>query len=149
MVWPRLAGGFRRPRSRSHSLPSPLSDRLVYIVDDDDDVRDSLKLLLEAHGLTVADFASPEEFITQYRPQQHSCLVLDQHLPTISGLEFLASREQPLDLPVIMVTGRGDSSIRARAFEVGVTAYFEKPVADDQLVVAIQQALECRPERPV
>jgi len=118
---------------------------MVFVVDDDDAVRDSLRLLLESYGMTVEDYASAEAFGAGYRPCGRDCLILDHNLPGASGLDFLASAQgRGLDLPVILVTGQGDSAIRARALQLGVAAYLEKPVADDALVDAIRVALDGR-----
>jgi len=115
----------------------------IFIVDDDDAVRDSLKLLLESYGLTVEDFSSTAEFVRHYRPGGRQCLVLDQHLPGSTGLDFLASRDGALlHLPVILVTGRGDAALRARAVALGVSSYLEKPVNDDVLLRAIRGAVD-------
>jgi two-component system response regulator FixJ len=114
----------------------------VFIVDDDEAVRESLKLLLESYGFAVDDYASPEDFLRRYRPGRRQCLILDQHLPALSGLDFLASAEAAtLELPVILITGRGDSSIRERARALGVIAYFDKPAAGDDLIAAIAEAV--------
>jgi two-component system response regulator FixJ len=117
----------------------------VFIVDDDDAVRDSLKMLLECYGIDVEEYASARDFLRHYRPVVRQCLILDQHLPGISGLDFLASPEgAALGLPVIMVTGRGDASIRDRAYALGAIAYLEKPVAGDVLLSAITKAVDGR-----
>ena len=115
---------------------------LVFIVDDDDAVRDSLRFLLEAHGMTVEDFSSTAEFDAAYRRRPRTCLILDLHLPVTSGLEYLASRgtEGP-GLPVIMVSGGGDDASRERAHELGAIAFLEKPVDDRELLSAIEQAI--------
>jgi FixJ family two-component response regulator len=119
-----------------------LEDATVYVVDDDDGVRDSLQLLLESYGITVEAFESAEAFLGFYRPNGRACLVLDQHLPGATGLDFLGSPEGArLDLPVILVTGRGDAALRSRAFAAGVVAYLEKPVDDGALVAAIERAV--------
>lgn len=118
------------------------TDPIVFIIDDDVAVRDSLKILLESHGLQVADFGSTEEFTAHYRPADHACLVLDQHLPNATGLDFLNSIGAIAPgLPVILVTGRGSAATQSRAFQAGAVAYFEKPVADEQLVSAILRSL--------
>jgi two-component system, LuxR family, response regulator FixJ len=120
-----------------------MSAPTVFIVDDDEAVRDSLKLLLESYGLTVEDFGSTADFLRHYRPGKRQCLILDQHLPGATGLDFLASREgAQLTLPVLLVTGRGDNALRARAVELGVSAYLEKPVVDDKLMSAIRRAVD-------
>jgi FixJ family two-component response regulator len=118
----------------------------IFIVDDDDAVRDSLRMLLESHGMDVDEFASAGDFLRHYHPDRAQCLILDQHLPTLSGLDFLASPEgRALVLPVILLTGRGNASIRDRAYALGARTYLEKPVSGDRLVAAVADAIE-RPE---
>ena len=88
----------------------------IYVVDDDDAVRDSLKILLESYQLSVRDFGSVPEFLDGLEPVGNSCLVLDLHLPAMGGFDVmntLARRGVPL--PVIVITGRGDAQTRARA----------------------------------
>ncbi len=115
---------------------------MIFIVDDDDAVRDSLRLLLEAHGMTVEDFESTAGFTAAYRPHQRSCLILDLHLPGTSGLDYLASlgKEGP-KLPVIMVTGRSDGASRERALQLGAVAFLEKPVDNCELLSTISRAV--------
>lgn len=117
----------------------------VFVVDDDDGVRDSLKLLLESYGIEAVDYATTDAFMRDYAPQARSCLVLDQHLPGATGLDFLDSAEgAQLALPVILLTGRGDAALRTRALQAGAVAYFEKPVDDQELVDAITRAIDGR-----
>ena len=115
---------------------------LVFIVDDDDAVRDSLRLLLETHGLIVHDFRSTAEFDAADRAHPRACLILDLHLPVMSGLDYLASlgKSGP-GLPVIMVSGRADAASRERALRLGAVAFLEKPVDDRQLLSAIDRAV--------
>ncbi|HXW22476.1 MAG TPA: response regulator, partial [Rhodomicrobium sp.] len=92
------------------------ADGTVLIVDDDEAVRDSLKLLLEAHCLGVKEYASCEAFIHDYHPQNRQCLVLDQHLPGLTGLELVESLARDGALPpIILVTGQSDDAVKARA----------------------------------
>lgn len=117
-------------------------DGTVFIVDDDEAVRDSLKLLLEAHGLGVREYASCEAFMHDYRPQNRQCLVLDQHLPGMTGLELVEALDQSgAPLPTILVTGKGDNTIKARAQAAGVLAYLNKPVTENRLLPLIYAAL--------
>jgi two-component system, LuxR family, response regulator FixJ len=114
----------------------------VIVVDDDEGVRDSLKFLLESCGLEVEEYSSTEAFARGYQPQLRQCLILDQHLPSSTGLDFLASPQgERINLPVILVTGRGDSAIRARAEQLGVVAYLEKPIDDAVLLATIERAV--------
>jgi two-component system response regulator FixJ len=114
----------------------------VFVVDDDDAVRASLRALLEAYGMEVEDYASTQDFLHDYRQRRMRgrCLVLDQHLTGATGLDFLASEGAELDLPVILVTGRGDLAIRNRAHALGAIGYFEKPLDTDLLITAITDA---------
>lgn len=115
---------------------------MIYLVDDDDAVRDSLAFLLESHGFDVLAFASVAEFERAYEPEYKACLILDHHLPGVSGLEFLASPEgAALRVPVIVITGGADPTISARARSLGVAAFLEKPVAEAPLLAAIENAL--------
>jgi two-component system response regulator FixJ len=117
----------------------------VFIVDDDDAVRDSLKLLLESYGMAVEDYGSTAEFARAYRAWPPACLILDQHLPGSTGLDFLSSSDgAKLDLPVILLTGRADPALRARALQLGVSEFLEKPVQDEVLLGAIRRALDGR-----
>jgi len=117
-------------------------DRPILIVDDDADVRDSLRVLLEAHGMAVQDFESTAEFAAADRQHGRACLILDLHLPVMGGLDYLASLGQDgPGVPVIMVTGRSDEASRSRAFELGAVAFLEKPVDDRELLSAIGRAI--------
>lgn len=122
---------------------------VVYVVDDDDAVRDSLRILLESHGLTVEDFGTAPDFAQHYRHHARECLLLDHNLPGISGLDFLASPAAAgLHLPVILMTGAFDRSIRERAKTAGISAFLQKPIASDTLLAAIQQASSTRSGHP-
>jgi two-component system response regulator FixJ len=114
---------------------------VVYVVDDDDAVRDSLRILLESHGLTVEDFGTAPDFAQHYRHHARECLLLDHNLPGINGLDFLASPAGAgLHLPVILMTGAFDRTIRERAKAAGVAAFLQKPIASDALLAAIKEA---------
>jgi FixJ family two-component response regulator len=118
------------------------SEPIICVVDDDEAVRDSLKLLLESHGMAVSDYASTEEFARTPVVGRKACLILDQHLPGTSGLDFLAAQDGALaELPVIMITGRGDLALRARAEQLGVRAFLDKPVTEEPLLASIRQVL--------
>jgi two-component system response regulator FixJ len=121
----------------------------VYIVDDDEPVRDSLKTLLEAFDLDVRDYASCSDFIDTYDGSGSGCLLLDLHLPVMSGLEFLERhRDRLRGLPVIMITGRGDPATLARAKGAGVAAFLEKPFEEETLIAAIGRLLSPPAARP-
>ena len=118
----------------------------IFIVDDDEAVRDSLKLLLESYECQVEDFASTRDFLKAYRPREKQCLVLDHHLPGETGLDFLESIDgASLRLPVIVVSGGGDRALKERAIRAGVFAYFDKPLDNNILLAAILRALGTTP----
>jgi FixJ family two-component response regulator len=112
----------------------------VYVVDDDAAVRGSLRLLLEIYGMRVEDFESPAAFVRAWRSGPRQCLVLDQHMPGITGLDFVASDDAP-DLPVILLTGQGSAALKSRALASGAAAYLEKPVDIERLVGIIRSAV--------
>ena len=117
--------------------------RTICIIDDDAAVRDSLRVLLESHGWTVADFASTAEFLRRrHDGESGALLILDQHLPGASGLEFLGAHGAGLGLPVILITGAGDNNLREQAYRRGVAGYLEKPLTETKLLDAIARALE-------
>ena len=123
-------------------MPSGNEAATVFVIDDDDAVRDSLKLLLESHAMRVRDFASGPDFLASVTGRPQGCMVLDLHLPVISGLDFLSRFAERLDgMPVILLTGRADAATRDRAYEAGVSDFLEKPVEDDLLIAAVTRAL--------
>jgi two-component system response regulator FixJ len=114
----------------------------VYIVDDDADVRDSARALLESYDLAVQEFASARAFLEGFKADGMGCLLLDLHMPEMSGLELLELlRRREIGLPVIIVTGRGDAAARERARRAGAFAFLEKPV-DHSLIDTVGRALQ-------
>lgn len=115
--------------------------RTIIVIDDDEVVRDSLKVLLEARAFRVEDFASGPQFLKQHTGHD-GCLVLDIHMPEMSGLEVLKKlRAEHDDTPVILITGRRDRSLEAQAKELGVVALLDKPIPYAAFFKAIDQAL--------
>jgi two-component system, LuxR family, response regulator FixJ len=111
-----------------------------FIVDDDDAVRDSLKVLLEVDGLDIEDYDSAEAFARYYTKPRRGCVILDQHLPLMTGLDFLMSKVgRSLGIPVVLLTGRGDRALKDRALAAGAAAYMEKPVAEEVLLDTIRR----------
>lgn len=107
----------------------------VYIVDDDEAVRASLRLLIELEGLPVEDFASGRAFLDACGTNPKGCLVLDVHMPDMSGVEVLeALRRRGAFLPTILVTGRSDGPLRTRARAAGAIRLVEKPFAVDAML---------------
>jgi DNA-binding NtrC family response regulator len=115
---------------------------IVFVVDDDRSIRDSLRNLLGSAGLRVETFASAQEFLTSRRPQAPSCLVLDVQLPGWSGLDLqqeLAKVEA--HLPIVFITGHGDIPMTVRAMKAGAIEFLTKPFRDDDLLNAVEQAI--------
>lgn len=115
--------------------------RMVYVVDDDEAMRDSLRWLLESAGYRVSSYPSAERFLTAYRPDHAACLVLDVRMPGWSGLELqqeLNRRGAPL--PIIFVTGHGDVPMAVAAVKSGAFHFLEKPFKDERLLELIEQA---------
>jgi two-component system response regulator FixJ len=113
----------------------------IYIVDDDEAVRDSARALLESYDLTVQDYRSARDFLAAYDGANGGCLLLDLNMPEMTGLELLELlREREVAIPVIIVTAQSDPAVLDRARRAGAFALFEKPV-DDSLMQAIARAL--------
>jgi len=116
---------------------------VVFIVDDDISVRESLELLVAGAGWQPEIFASAEEFLTRPPAQSPCCLVLDVSLPNLNGLELqkrIAGAR--LELPIIFITGRGDVPMSVQAMKAGAVEFLTKPFSPDALLEAIQGALE-------
>jgi two-component system response regulator FixJ len=116
---------------------------IVFIVDDDEAVRNSLRLLVKSVGLNATALLSAREFLETYDPQQPGCLVLDVRMPEMSGLDL----QQQLNLrgaviPVIFITGHGDIPMAVEAMQQGAFDFLQKPFRDQDLIDRIQRALE-------
>src|SRR6266550_3629992 len=116
---------------------------VVFVVDDDPSVRRAIQRLVESVGLQVELFASAQEFLRSKRPDAPSCLVLDIRLPGISGLDFQRQlAEANIHIPVIFITAHGDVPMSVRAMKAGAVEFLTKPFRDQDLLDAIQLALE-------
>ena len=121
----------------------------IYIVDDDDAVRDSLRALLESCEFEVRDFGSATEFLTRCNGMRGDCLLLDLHMPQVDGLSLLEQmRADGCQLPTIVITGRSDPLLKQRALQIGAFALFDKPVAEDALLNAIDLAISSKTRLP-
>jgi FixJ family two-component response regulator len=119
------------------------AEALVFVVDDDAGTRESLKNLIRSVGLRVEAFASAQDFLRSRRPDVPGCLVLDVRLPGLSGLDLQKRMaEAEMDIPIVFITGHGDVPMTVRAMKAGAVEFLTKPFRDQDLLDAIQQALE-------
>jgi FixJ family two-component response regulator len=119
------------------------ADAIVFVVDDDPSIREAVKSLVSLVGLRVETFGTAQEFLRTERPDLPGCVVLDVELPGLSGLDL--QREltaHGIKLPIIFITGYGDIPMSVRAMKAGATEFLTKPFRDQDLLDAIQQALE-------
>ena len=121
----------------------PDSKPIVFVVDDDVSIRESLELLIGYEGWQAEIFASADEFLSRPRPSVPSCLILDLSLPGLSGLDLQKriARDRN-DMPIIFITGHGDIPSTVQAMKAGAVEFLTKPFTDDALLSAIRQALE-------
>jgi FixJ family two-component response regulator len=116
---------------------------VVFVVDDDSAVREATRSLVASVGLRVECFPSAREFLSRPRTDAPACLVLDVRLPRLSGLDLqreLAAAENPI--PIIFITGHGDVPMSVQAMKAGAVEFLTKPFRDQQLLDAIQQAID-------
>jgi FixJ family two-component response regulator len=119
------------------------ADGLVFVVDDDAGTRESLKNLIRSVGLQVEVFASAQDFMRSQRPDVPACLVLDVRLPGLSGLDLQKQMaEAERQIPIVFISGHGDIPMTVRAMKAGAVEFLTKPFRDQDLLDAIQQALE-------
>jgi FixJ family two-component response regulator len=119
------------------------TEPIVYVVDDDQAVRDSLRWLIESIGHRVEAFDHAQEFLDAYDSEQPGCLVLDVRMPGMSGLDLQDRlRDRGIQLPIIIITGHGDVPMAVRAMKSGALDFVEKPFSDQVLLERIQQALD-------
>src|SRR5713101_4811955 len=131
--------------AKSSASGSPKSDPIpiVFVVDDDVSVRESLEALIRFVGWQPETFASAEEFLTRPRPVAPCCLVLDVSLPELNGLELqkLIGPDR-IDMPIIFITGHGDIPMTVQAMKAGAVEFLTKPIDDDALLSAIKSAVK-------
>ena len=115
----------------------------IFVVDDDEGMRSSLRWLLESEGLRVETFGSAQEFLNAYYPGRAGCMLLDVRMHGMSGLELQEHlREQDIQIPVIIITGHGDVPMAVRAMKSGALDFIEKPFDDEKMLDAIRRALD-------
>jgi FixJ family two-component response regulator len=116
---------------------------IVFVVDDDGGMRQSVTNLIRSVGLRVEAFASAQEFLRSKLTDVPSCLVLDVRLPGLSGLDLQKRMaEADMEIPIIFITGHGDIPMTVRAMKAGAVEFLTKPFRDQDLLDAVQQALE-------
>jgi FixJ family two-component response regulator len=125
---------------------SPISDTtpIVFVVDDDVSVRESLELLIRCEGWQPETFESAQEFLTRPRTLVPSCLVLDVSLPGLNGLDLQKRvAVERTEMPIIFITGYGDVPMTVQAMKAGAVEFLTKPFNDEVLLSAIRRAIEC------
>jgi FixJ family two-component response regulator len=115
---------------------------IVFIVDDDVSVRESLELLVSSGGWQPETFVSAQEFLSRPRATVPCCLVLDVSLPGLNGLELQQQLAERTDMPIIFITGHGDVPMTVRAMKAGAAEFLTKPIDVDALLEAIRAAVE-------
>lgn len=123
---------------------SSSTERTVFIIDDDPDIRASMRRLLKTVGLHAELFATAQDFLQQKMPKGPSCVVLDMRLPGMSGLEVQRTLiETGMNIPIIFITAHGDIPMTVKAMKSGAVEFLTKPFRDQDLLDAIEQALQC------
>ena len=118
-------------------------DATIFVVDDDDAVRDSLQLLLEANGYRVATFASGTAFLSDLPPSPVGCLLIDVRMPGLSGIEVQQElQRRQVALPSVVVTGHADVPLAVQAMKAGAADFIEKPYAEATILASVERALQ-------
>ncbi len=134
---PNTEPGQHAPAITSGTKPA----RVVFVIDDDQDIRISLRGMLEAEGMVVKDYGDAEGFLADYRPGHDGVLLIDMLLPGMSGLDLLRHiRSAAFRLPAIMITGAGDVSMAVKAMTAGALDFLEKPVRREELLASLARA---------
>jgi FixJ family two-component response regulator len=138
---PRIRQRQRHPKRSEANMSD--ARPIVYVVDDDISVRESLEALISTAGWEPRTFASAQEFLNRARAPGPSCLVLDVNLPDLSGLELQGRiADDRLNMPIIMMTGYGDVPMTVRAMKAGAVEFLTKPFAEEALLGAIDNAID-------
>lgn len=121
---------------------APPTEPTIFLVDDDDAVRDALTTLLGTVGLSVRDYPGPAAFLASFDPRALGCLILDIRMPHVSGLHLQEQLSAGgVDLPVIVITGHGDIELCRRAFRQGAIEFLTKPIDEHDLLDAVQRGV--------
>lgn len=120
----------------------------IYIIDDDDAVRDSLALLLRLHGFDTVGFAGAERFVSEVTMDWSGIVLADLRMPGMSGLELQAELQaRGIELPVIIITAHGETSAARTSFKSGAVDFLEKPIDRGQLLEAVREGIKLESER--
>jgi RNA polymerase sigma factor (sigma-70 family) len=115
----------------------------IFVVDDNSSMREAIKSLLESAGLQAETFGSAQDFLRHELPDGPKCLVLDVLLPGLNGLDFQSKLKRAhINIPIVFITGHGDIPMSVRAIKAGAVEFLTKPFKDEDLLNAIQQALD-------
>ena len=115
---------------------------VIYVIDDDEAVRQSLEFLLKTAGLTVRGFDNAKSFLELLPQIRSGCIVTDVRMPEITGIDLLRKvKESGVDIPVIVITGHGDIGLAVEAMKIGAVDFIEKPFDDDTLLGAVRASL--------
>ena len=118
-------------------------DAIIYAIDDDEAVRQSLEFLLRTAGIKVRGFESGKAFLDVLAQIDSGCVITDVRMPEITGIDLLKKvKEIKPDLPVIVITGHGDIALAVEAMKIGAVDFLEKPFDDDHLLAAVKSALD-------
>ncbi len=113
-------------------------DLVVWIVDDAESVRKSIAAVLQTTGVTVRDYPSAQAFLDDFQPGVTGCLIVDQHMPDMTGLELLQHlRQQGTPVPAIVITGQGDANLEEKFKQAGALTMLHKPVDAGELIALI------------
>lgn len=119
-----------------------MAEETVFVIDDDDAVRESLAAVLDMQGFTVVPFPSAEAFLLNYKPAPVGCAIVDLRMPGMDGLTLLEHmRGKGVMLPVVVVTGHGDVPLAVRAMKAGASDFIEKPYTNTALIEAVRKGL--------
>jgi FixJ family two-component response regulator len=139
----RAADPVRNEKQEADVKETVEEQRVVYVIDDDASMRESLKSLFGSVGLSVEAFGAAPEFFGKKLPDAAICLVVDVRLPGLSGLDFQAELSKAnVDVPIIFITGHGDIAMSVKAMKAGAVEFFPKPFRDQDLLDAVKLALE-------
>jgi len=120
-----------------------MTDAIIYVIDDDDAVRESLEFLLKTAGIAVRGFETARAFLEVLPQVSAGCVITDVRMPEITGIDLLRKvKEVKPDLPVIVITGHGDISLAVEAMKIGAIDFLEKPFDDDHLLASVRTALD-------